>query len=156
MYQQISDCLDPIPGKGNCYKCRNKGHVYLNVVIFPLHCACKRPQKQLSDAERLTNKKLIEETQKLANEAYERLGILKKSSHYTKALAKWGLAGFPINIPDEIVRRAEICAMCDRYAANSGCCSICGCPSNANGLPVKNKAAMATESCPHPADDKWQ
>jgi hypothetical protein len=97
----------------------------------------------------------LKEQQALADAAYAKLGILTKTGHYTAALARWAKAGFPVNSPAETERRAAICAACDRYAVSTCCCSICGCPINANGLPVKSKVQIATENCPNPGGSKW-
>jgi hypothetical protein len=56
---------------------------------------------------------------------------------------KWAAAGFPGTTEDEFNERTSICKKneCGQYDAVAGRCHACGCF-------VKEKATMATETCP--------
>jgi hypothetical protein len=98
---------------------------------------------------------------KAATEAGEKLGLLDAAGnlaedafHYAQSLARWAWAGFPVRSAGEIAIRHEICTKCDKF--DGGKCTICGCPiKGKRGMLIKNKAALATEMCPHPDGSKW-
>jgi hypothetical protein len=102
-----------------------------------------------------------------ATQAAGKLGLLdaagnlaSEAIHYAEALARWVWAGFPVRSAEETAIRYAICAgergfpKCDQFV--DGKCSICGCPvKKKRGMLIKNKAALATEICPHPDGSKW-
>jgi hypothetical protein len=87
-----------------------------------------------------------------ARVAAERLGIsLEDAKCYTKALARWTKAGFPVRSQAEVERILnEHCKPCDDYI--DGRCRECGCKVNKSRFPLVNKIKMATEGC---KKEKW-
>lgn len=81
----------------------------------------------------------------------------KKEAHmgnkvwnYFEAIRKWVAAGRPVRTKEEIATLfAEHCNNgCDRYDKEKHACKSCGCVVAAEGSPLDNKLAMATEHCP--------
>ena len=104
------------------------------------------PASQTPEAER-------EQQQAEATEAGTKLGW--KPEHikrWTGALLKWKRAGYPTRTDDEVAAIIAICESCDKYAADEGRCSVCGCKVSTSGMAVFNKARMGSENCPK---GKW-
>lgn len=76
-----------------------------------------------------------------------RLGITwDDGKHYTMALAKWTVAGWPTRDQAEVERiYRDCCNPCDDNT--NGRCKLCGCRVNL-GIALRNKIRMATEDCP--------
>lgn len=92
-------------------------------------------------------------------------GIVGKAWNYATAIAKWTAAGSPLRAPEEIERIFAICEACPHFSLNvirqQGLpddltfggkkrphCMLCGCSLSKAPDGLKNKIAMATESCP--------
>lgn len=146
-YAGIEDCplyveITPAGERWNCPHCKTP--IEKNDDIMPKRACQKSPE-------------LI----RLATVAADRLGLLDAAGkiiedawHYTGSLAKWAWAGCPVRTHEEMKWLYAICLRCDEYA--EGKCSICGCPvKNKRGMLIKNKAALSTETCPHPDGSKW-
>ncbi len=96
------------------------------------------------------------EMQRLQEEAAERLAketgdpsILSKIPHYGVALFRYAASGFKTRSKEEVARiYTEHCRPCERFDAEADACTICGCNVRVEGMAIRNKAAMATESCP--------
>lgn len=73
----------------------------------------------------------------------------EKVTNYFSALRKWAANGCPTRTPEE---RAELfnnhCNGCERFDREAHACKNCGCKVSADGSPLENKLAMATEHCP--------
>lgn len=82
-----------------------------------------------------------------AKQGAEKLGYTwADAKRYTRALAKWAVAGFPTRTQEEVVRiEAELCRPCEYY--RDGRCRKCGCNVN-TAMVLLNKIRMATEHCP--------
>lgn len=76
-------------------------------------------------------------------------GLPKKAGAYAVAVAKWVAAGSPVRREHEIAAILEICEACEHFT-NQGRpqCKLCGCSVNNKPDGLRNKIAMATESCP--------
>jgi rubredoxin len=154
----VAESYLSLPTKLNCeYKlkavswaCVQCGHVFKTPAGVPYP---KTPPK--------TKCPWAAETIKAATEAADRLGLLdaagnlaEEAVHYARSLAQWAWAGFPVRTADETAIRYEICLGCDIFAG--GKCTICGCPvKKKRGMLIKNKAGIATETCPYPKGSKW-
>lgn len=78
---------------------------------------------------------------------------LGKGWSYTKAVTRWTAAGFPVRSQEEIDRIFTICEACPHYVNDKRPhCRLCGCSLSKAPEGLKNKIAMATESCP---DKRW-
>ena len=75
--------------------------------------------------------------------------LLDMARNFTKAVAGWAGAGFPMVSEKEFQKRAEICAACphwnDAARHGMGSCDLCGCS--------RAKLFMATQRCPI---GKWE
>lgn len=75
--------------------------------------------------------------------------LLVRAGNYAEALKRWAAKGFLTRSKEEIDRLFEKhCSVCDAYDPNRQICLDCGCRVAKHGLPVFNKLALATESCP--------
>ncbi len=120
--------------------CDNCGYVYKLYADEPPHRNCPNAPDLQPIAERLA-----EETGDP--------GILAKMGHYSAALLRWSLAGYPTRSKEEVARiYTEHCRPCEKFDPEAGACTICGCPVKVEGMAVGNKAAMETEEC---AEGKW-
>ena len=71
--------------------------------------------------------------------------------NYSKAMARWVSAGFPMCTQEQIESRLAICQRCPLLANDICTHEKCGC--NCNDLNhALNKLAISTESCP---EGKW-
>ena len=71
--------------------------------------------------------------------------LAAKAWSLTKALMRYGMAGFP-NITEELFeKRMLICNGCESLNRKAAKCTVCGCA-------VEYKGRMKTESCPK---KKW-
>lgn len=81
--------------------------------------------------------------------------LAKRGANYSKAMLRWIRAGRPVCTEDQIAERLAICQACPLFDAVKEHCTKCGCPANRNANAMRNKLAMATESCPHPDGPRW-
>lgn len=72
----------------------------------------------------------------------------KRVATYSVAVAKWIAAGRPKRDAAEIERLHAICVACPQYDALRKACGRCGCAVNLRAVPLTNKLAMPTETCP--------
>lgn len=74
-------------------------------------------------------------------------------ARYAVAVGRWVKAGRPVRTPAAIrLIYAELCCPCSALDKATEICMVCGCKVLADGHPVRNKVAMATEHCPR---RKW-
>lgn len=67
----------------------------------------------------------------------------------SKAVARWVAAGSPGRSQQEIDEVLTICRACDKFTDEGRPrCKLCGCSVNNKPDGLRNKIAMATESCP--------
>lgn len=105
--------------------------------------------KQAREAAEFAAAKKAEPPQETIEQKLQKYGFAKRVWSYTKALARWNLAGQPLRSEAEQQRVLDICKGCPLFEPNKkpnrpGNCGICGCKLN-----IKNgKIAWATESCP--------
>lgn len=81
--------------------------------------------------------------------------LARQAWTYSKAVARWKLAGSPTRTTEEITSILAICQACPHYTqSDRPRCRLCGCSVNNQPNGLANKIAMATEGCP---DDppKW-
>ena len=71
--------------------------------------------------------------------------LAQKGWSLTKALMRYGMAGFPNVTEDIFERRMLICHGCEDLNKIKSKCTVCGCA-------VEFKGRMETESCPK---NKW-
>lgn len=78
------------------------------------------------------------------------VGLVHQAWSYARAVAAWKLAGSPTRDAAEIDRVFAICEVCHHFAPNSKRphCKLCGCSLSRAPDGLRNKIAMATESCP--------
>ncbi len=68
---------------------------------------------------------------------------------YAQALARWIAAGRPVRTDWEVMTiHSQHCYPCDDYDSQREICTVCGCKAKRQGMAVRNKIKMATESCP--------
>lgn len=79
-------------------------------------------------------------------------GLVQKAWSYAKAVARWKVAGEPTRSKDEVNHIFETqCRPCQHFVVKkdgNGSCKLCGCKLSKLPEGLKNKIAMATESCP--------
>lgn len=77
-------------------------------------------------------------------------GLSRKMIHYGRAVYKWIKAGCPVRDQEERERLHGICKACpdNKFDHEASACTVCGCKVTAKGIPVRDMAAMATETCP--------
>lgn len=69
--------------------------------------------------------------------------------NYTKAVVKWTAAGMPLRTEQEITAVFAICQACPHFTnGDRPHCKLCGCSLSLSPDGLRNKIAMATESCP--------
>ena len=73
-------------------------------------------------------------------------------ARWAAALARWIKAGRPLRTDEEVAEIVVVCKECDKYKADSGRCSLCGCKILTPGMAILSKAKLGTERCPR---DKW-
>ena len=66
--------------------------------------------------------------------------LTQMAVHFTKAMAKWAVKGFPVVSKEEYIRRRQICSDC----SGGWKCPKCGCM-------LWGKAALVTQEC-----EKWE
>jgi hypothetical protein len=72
---------------------------------------------------------------------------------YAGAVARWIAAGRPTRSDEEVARIYEqICTPCRYFQVARSRCRICGCKLGGKPGALRNKIAMATETCPL---EKW-
>lgn len=125
----------PIPEKEGHHKCSVCGRVvYSNNSSDKIFAQCKT---QISS----------EDEKRLTVEGSDKLGVsFSDVAHYSKALVKWGLSGFPVRTDEEVKAFHAICMECNHQT--EGRCRLCGCRVTKSSLPITNKIKMATEKCP--------
>lgn len=128
------------PNDDGLYVCRRCG--------FAFHVQCKT---NCPVQGRVPKKGLTDEENALIREGAERLGLVDMAKQYARSLLRWGRAGFPQRSNKEVERIYETaCGPCDRRTEKYGFsqCTLCGCRVSPNGMAVRNKIKMATETCP--------
>jgi hypothetical protein len=77
-------------------------------------------------------------------------GLLQKAANLGRALVRHAVNLGRMVSDADYRRRLDACAGCEHRVGSgrSPACRVCGCA-------VKLKARMASESCPHPAGDRW-
>lgn len=117
------------------WQCAQCGYVYKIPADKPPIRSCRNAPDLTPIAERLA-----EETGDPT--------IVEKIGHYTVALARWSMSGFPTRSKDEVARiYAECCLPCKQFDSLSDACKLCGCPVRVEGMALGNKIAMGTEEC---------
>ncbi len=130
-------------GPNGLFRCTNAGCGYV------LRVKMDKPPHRSCPHIRAIN---IPDLQPIAERLAEETGdpsILTKTAHYSAALFRWSLAGFPTRSKEEVARiYTEHCQPCKKFDPEAGACTFCGCPVKAEGMAIGNKAAMGTEECP--------
>lgn len=79
--------------------------------------------------------------------------IVEKTKHITKALTRWALSGFRCRTDEQIAAiYRDHCLRCGFRDPGADACRLCSCKVRTEGIAVRNKLKMATESCPR---GKW-
>ena len=74
---------------------------------------------------------------------------IRQAWNYAAAVKRWIAGGGPRRSQDEIDRIFAICQACPYFAnTKKPHCRLCGCSLGTAPDGLKNKLAMATESCP--------
>ena len=134
----------------NLWQCPNCGWVYPRKSDKPPHrnCPASRTPEAIAAAEAERERQQAE-----ALEAGTKLGWKPKHiKRWAGALLKWKRAGYPTRTDTKVAAILVICESCDKYKADEGRCSVCGCCVSTSGMAVFNKTRMATECCPK---GKW-
>lgn len=76
-------------------------------------------------------------------------GVVKRLKTFTKAIAKWALAGCPTRTKEEVEEIFKICSSCEHFTGSH--CNQCGCYCIEENRLV-NKLTIKTEHCPL---NKW-
>ena len=79
--------------------------------------------------------------------------LLRRVQQYAAALWKHAADGLRVTPAAEIARRLQICQTCPTQQFDGAGCRRCGCPVSSSENSLRNKLAMASESCP---DGHWQ
>lgn len=78
--------------------------------------------------------------------------LLQRAKTYARALVKHAAGGFRVTQPEELERRLAICQRCPTEQFDGAGCRRCGCAISNSENALRNKLAMATETCP---DGHW-
>jgi hypothetical protein len=79
----------------------------------------------------------------------EKPALTSLAKRWLIAVMEWVAAGCPAREDFEVDCIYEThCKPCDRYDAQSGGCSVCGCSVNRSRFALFNKISMATQHCP--------
>ena len=78
--------------------------------------------------------------------------LLQRAKDYAKAVLRSAAGGFRVTHPDELERRLAICQQCPTEQFDGSGCRRCGCKISNSENVLRNKLAMATETCP---DGHW-
>jgi len=94
-------------------------------------------------------KRLQEEAaRRLADETGD-LTILDKTVHYATALYRWTASGFKTRTDEEIAAiYTEHCLLCEERDPEADACKVCGCCVQTEGMAIRRKLKMKTETCP--------
>lgn len=127
------------------YKCRNcdKPPISPTVPIEQYHRHCGANSK-----EAIAEHKRIFREWRIALRTIEP-GVAQQGWTYAKAVARWKSSGSPVRSPERIAEILVICEACPFFIREGRRrCKLCGCSINKQPDGLRNKIAMATESCP--------
>jgi hypothetical protein len=79
--------------------------------------------------------------------------LVERAQRYAAALWRHAKDGLRITSAEEIARRLAICQNCPSGEFDGAGCRVCGCPVNSTENSLRNKLAMASETCPR---GHWQ
>lgn len=93
-----------------------------------------------------------DETPQFEVSQHDGFPLLYRVQRFARSLFHHAVDGFHVTAADEIARRLGICRNCPTGQFDGAGCRRCGCPVSNSENSLRNKLAMASESCP---DGHW-